>query len=108
MRRLVAAVALMLVAVACTSVNYTTSTGILVHWRQTGVSQDRTVRVLVPAVLASDGQFMRSMNHAVEAWNVSPYLNLVLDSPNTVPADCPGPTCSCWTPAAAGWPAHTA
>jgi hypothetical protein len=78
------------VAVAChSSENFTTATGVKVHWQQNVPgSLQRTVEVVVPAQYATSS-FMYAVNAAVLQANRSPYLDFVIDVPNMTPSSCP-------------------
>jgi hypothetical protein len=57
-----------------------------VHWQQNVQgSLERQIEVIVPAQFASDGNFMSAVNVGMQQANRSPYINTVLNVPNTLP-----------------------
>jgi len=81
---------LLVVIAACSSFNYATADGKLVHWQQNRAgSLERQITLIVPAQYASDGSFMTAVNAGVQQVNRSPYLNYVIHVPNTAPTNCP-------------------
>jgi hypothetical protein len=104
MKRAALLVLLAVIVAACSSTNYKTADGRLVHWQQNRAgSLERQVTVIVPAQYASDGSFMSAVNVGIQQVNRSPYLNYVLHVPNVAPTSCPN-HCILVTRAALAYP----
>jgi hypothetical protein len=75
-------VVLLLAACNISSVNYQTSDGTLVNWRQNvQLSQERRVQLVVPAVNANS-KMMYAVNQASRQANRSPYIHTTIHVPN--------------------------
>jgi hypothetical protein len=105
MTRRLALIAFVLILAAChSSTNYTTATGIKVHWQQNVAgSLERRVDVIVPAQYASSAM-MQAVNTAVVQANRSPFIHMTIDVPNVAPASCPDRHCIIVTRAQLAYP----